>query len=240
MKYTRLDAEYKARRTKVAESLSIPNLWEIIDHWPLYVGVMNLHRFLTISDLLRETAALPGHVIEAGVWRGANLLFMAKLLQIWDPYGSKIVHGFDDFVGYTKEKFSPSLDGEAVGLEGSYTGDLEALQRLMRLYDLDGPVELHIGLIEETLPQFFQDNPSLDISFVYLDTDLYTSTATVLEEVHPRLVDGGIIVLDEHNFSNRPGESAAVREFLKNTGRDGYRAQYLRTRQPTLYLKRIG
>lgn len=92
MKFAKEDARYLSERKVLSDKFGSSELWDTIDHWPLFCGIGNLSRYLAISDLLRSTLTVPGHVAEFGSWRGANLLLLTKLLKIFDPLGSKVVH----------------------------------------------------------------------------------------------------------------------------------------------------
>ena len=69
---------YLEKRQKFAEGIGMPNLFEFIDHWQLYVGQENLSRFLTIYEALQEIQNLSGDIVELGSWQGGNLLGIAK------------------------------------------------------------------------------------------------------------------------------------------------------------------
>ena len=84
-KFAHSDKKYLENRKKFSEKYGERELWSIIDHWPLYAGIGNVARSIAISDLLRGTLTVPGHVAEFGSWRGANLLFLAKLFKIYVP-----------------------------------------------------------------------------------------------------------------------------------------------------------
>ncbi len=210
-------------------------LWEIVDHWPLYVGVGNLARYLAIGELLRTTLSVPGDLAEFGVWRGSTSMLLTKILKIVDPQGPKVVHSFDAFQGLTE--FAPQ-DGDATAQAGRYKGSLEEYQDLIELYQFQDDIEIHEGLIEQTVPAFVAERPEIMFSFVYCDTDLYESTAVVLEHIAPRVMPGGLIVFDEWNYSNFPGEGLAANEFLA-----AHREEFVveappNTRQPSLALRR--
>lgn len=51
------------------------------------------------------------------------------------------------------------------------------------------------------------------ISFAHLDMDIYSPTKSALEYIFPRLLDGGMIVLDDYGFWTTPGVKKAVDEF---------------------------
>lgn len=235
MKFENEDAQYLAARREAAERLGLPELWDTVDHWPLYAGTGNLARVLAVYDLLRGVQGVPGDIAEFGVWRGANLLFMAKAMRILDPHGPKRLYGFDSFEGL--REFADQ-DGEARRVEGDYRGDPGPLAEMIRLHGLDDEVELVPGAIEESLPAFLAKRPELSLSLIYCDTDLYASTNAILSLLHPRLMAGGIFVLDEWNYENFPGEGIAANEFLREHP-DAYTVESPpRTRQPSLVLRK--
>jgi hypothetical protein len=236
MKFEAIDRRYLSERKRLSEKYGLRELWSVVDHWPLYCGIANLARFMAISDILRGTLNVPGHVAEFGSWRGANLLFMAKLLRIYDPHGSKGIHCFDSFEGLTE--FSEQ-DADASQFNGQYKGSFEELKDTVALYEMQDEIVIHKGLIEETLPKILDDNKALTFSLVYCDTDLYRSTRTILQYLHPRLAKGAVFVFDEWNKENFPGEGVAVNEFLKEFG-DWYEVEtILHTRQPSLLIRKI-
>ncbi|MEK9969913.1 MAG: TylF/MycF/NovP-related O-methyltransferase, partial [Ferrovibrio sp.] len=233
---TNSDAEYKQRRAQLANQLAMPKLWEIADHWSLYCGIGNLARQLALIDILRESLNVPGHIAEFGVWNGSTTLLFAKLLRILDPHGSKVVHAFDSFEGLTE---FDSSDGGATALAGTYKGSFERMKAFIDLYKLDDTISLHPVYIENTLPDLLQSQTELSFTLIYCDTDLHQSTSLILENLHPRLMKGGLVVFDEWNHPDYPGEGVAASEFMSRFG-DKYEARAVpNARQPSLILKKI-
>ena len=236
MKFKTGDERYLGQRRDFSKQCGPRELWSVIDHWPLYVGIGNLGRFMAIGDILRSTLEVPGHVAEFGSWRGANLIFLAKLLRIYDPHGNKQVHCFESFAGLETFSTQDGAAGESEG--GTYRGSYEELMAMINLSDLAEDVVIHKGDIMHTLPAAL-DNQGLSFSFVYCDTDLYAPSRVILDNLHDRLSKGGVFVMDEWNYDKWPGEAVAVREFLKDHG-DAYEMLHVRNaRQPTLVLKKI-
>lgn len=73
-----------------------------------------------------------------------------------------------------------------------------------------GPV--HAGWVPET----FKGLEDSEIALAHVDLDLYQSTKDALEFVGPRIVPGGIIVIDDYGSDGWSGVSQAVDEFLSN------------------------
>ena len=220
MKFTQRDKDYLEKRARMDPDATI---WPLMDQWPLYVGMGNLARFLSIADLLRETAEVPGDVAEIGSWHGANVAWMAKLLQIWEPRSSKVVHCFESFAGLQ---------------DGRYTGDQDKLTQLLTLCGLETHVEIHAGNVRETLPELLSADKRLSFSFVYCDADLFDPTITALYALHPHLVKGGRFVFDEWNDPRWQGETLAVREFMHVHG-SAYRMRHVPNQNPTCVLEKI-
>jgi len=236
-KFYETDKIYLDERQKLSEKYGQRELWKVIDPWGLYVGISNLSVKLAVADLLRSTLDVPGHIAEFGTWRGDNLLFMAKILRIYDPYGSKLLHGFDSFEGLTEFTKEDKISPDSV--RGLYKGSYEELMDFISLYKMKNDIVIHKGLIEDTLPKALEENKALSFSFVYCDTDLYSSTKVILENLHDRLSKGGLFVLDEWNHEHFHGEGLAVREFLKEYGQK-YKMHHVRnTRQPNMVLEKI-
>lgn len=237
MKFKKIDERYLAERKEFSSKYGKRDIWEIMDHWPLYVGNSNLQRVLSIYELLKTTINVPGHIAEFGSWKGSNVMFMAKVLNMIDPYSNKLVYSFDSFEGLTE---FDEKDNEAISLKGAYRGNLDELTDLMTLNSLEDNINIQKGYIENTLPALLEADPALSFSLVYCDTDLYASTKVILDSLHSRLMKGGLFIFDEWNHPTWPGETTAAREFLNEHG-DKYEVLHIQnTRQPTLALKKKG
>lgn len=235
MKFQDTDELYFAERKRLSEKYGNRELWSVVDHWPLYCGIANLARFISILDIFRSTLLVPGHIAEIGSWRGANLLFLAKLLRIFDPRSLKQVHCFESFEGLIE--FAPE-DAGAVSVSGGYKGSYEELLDFINLYEMKDEVIIHKGRAEDTIAPLLSSRTEMSFSFVYADVDLYEPTKLLLAEFHPRMMPGSVFVLDEWNVEHYPGETLAVREFM-SSHEEFYTTEHVpNTRQPTLMLRR--
>ncbi|MBP5674834.1 hypothetical protein J6W91_00705, partial [Candidatus Saccharibacteria bacterium] len=68
------------------------------------------------------------------------------------------------------------------------------------------------GFFEKLSPEV--DLPG-EISFAFLDGDLYQSIKTSLKLVFPKLADDGLVLVHDYNNPQLPGSAKAVDEFLK-------------------------
>ena len=159
--------------------------------------------FVTHRDIIRfavENAAKDGLYLEFGVATGNTLSEIANSAP-----GGKIVYGFDSFEG----------------LPGDWSGHVETAGAFKqnRFPKVPSNATLVPGLFSDTLPTFIAKNEG-PISFVHIDCDLYSSTATILNNIGVRFQPGTIILFDE--YFNYPGwklhEHKAWVEYSKKTG----------------------
>ena len=66
----------------------------------------------------------------------------------------------------------------------------------------------------KTIPEYVKKHPSMKISLLNLDVDLYEPTKIILENLFPKVVKGGIIILDDYNVF--AGETKAVKEYFRD------------------------
>ncbi len=233
-KFQRNDQIYLSKRHDLSEKLNLPNLWQIIDHFGLYVGIQTMGHHLAVFEIMKQCINIPGHLVEFGCWNGANLMSMAKVLQLLQPNTYKHVYGFDSFEGL--QTFT-SEDGDARDSSGKYKGNEEVLRTIIDFFGMDEWVHIIKGDALETIPQFEKDYPHIMFSLVYIDFDLYEPCRVALEYVGKRLAPGGIIVFDEALTNFWPGEGKALVEFLADAGAGEYAMHNIPfARQPTAYL----
>jgi hypothetical protein len=168
---------------------------------------------------------VPGAFAECGVWRGGSVLAMVlKLLDL--DAADRDIHLFDTFEGMTAptERDTSAFDKPALDTwaEARPQGEV-AWQELFSaewfnedaVYDLlvqtGYPGELiHMvkGPVEATLPEQAPEQ----LALLRLDTDWYESTRHELEHLYPRLVPGGVLIIDD--YGHWDGCRQAVDEYF--------------------------
>ncbi len=179
-------------------------------------------KFLARAELFQKVLHVQGSIVECGVYDGDGLMTWANLSAIFEPANHpRRVIGFDTFEGF------PSLDAADGGAESpaaheggmsglSYERILEKIAR----FDADRhvghipKVELVKGDASRTIPQYIEDNPHLVVALLNLDFDVHAPTATALALFRTRMPRGAVIVFDELNMADWPGETIALHETL--------------------------
>lgn len=163
---------------------------------------------------------IPGAVVECGVWRGGAVGAVGMVLQ--DEATERPLYLFDTFEGMSQpSQADQGFDGSSASAIYRHreTGDggsdwcrspLEDVQATLLSLGLapEGFVCVK-GKVEDTIPSQF---PEPEIALLRLDTDWYESTRHEMEHLFPRLVAGGVLIIDD--YGDWMGARKAVDEYL--------------------------
>lgn len=134
---------------------------------------------------------VPGHFIEAGVWRGGACILMRAVLAAYDE--PRMVFVADSFVGLPKPALKPDWDSDLWKHDYLKVSVTQVEQNFTTYGLLDDQVRFVKGWFKDTLHLL---NESFAV--VRLDGDMYESTMQSLEALYPRLSVGGFLLVDDY------------------------------------------
>jgi hypothetical protein len=176
-------------------------------------GLCEAVRYLT-------AVGIEGDIVECGVWRGGSMMAVAEMLN---RFGStdRHLHLFDTFSGMsdpTSEDVSVHGDSAESMLRSESRQDpasvwcvspLDEVRQNMASTGYPEPrIHYHPGKVEQTIP----GNAPQRIALLRLDTDWYESTRHEMQHLFPRLVDGGVLIVDD--YGHWEGARRAVDEYF--------------------------
>ena len=159
------------------------------------------------SQIINE-ANLSGAVAECGVYRGHFSGYISRF------FPNKTLYLMDTFKGFDKRDIAFETTPESV--EWCKGGSIPWLMRgnaEIALLRCDNRERVHIrsGFVPETLTGLKDER----FCFVNLDMDLYAPTLDALRFFHPKMVQGGIILVHDYYHTFFHGIKEAVDEFAK-------------------------
>ena len=169
-------------------------------------GNQSLFKYFKIFEIIISISKLKGDIIELGVWRGNNLIFIKKVADYFNL--KKKIFGYDWFEGLKEfGKNDIKLNKRKYKGNKNFIKKLIEDQKLSKMYLIDDDVknfETHFDKKQK-------------FCLVYLDLDLYKPTKKVLEIIDKYLVKNGLIVFDQAQKKEWVGEKKALIEFcVKN------------------------
>jgi hypothetical protein len=166
-------------------------------------------------ELFQMTRDLPGAFVECGLFKGISFLRFAMFREIYGNENSLKMIGFDVFGEFPDSTFSGDQKyiDKFVNEAGSSSIDEGQLLEILKKKRIDKNIELIKGDICKTVPEYLKNESSLRISLLNLDVDIYKPTVTILENLWPRIVKNGILILDD--YGKFTGETEAVDSFFR-------------------------
>jgi O-methyltransferase len=156
-------------------------------------------RYYITWKAAQYTSSLDGDFVECGVFKGEQAFYMAKecktKLHLFDSWQGADNVGDYDNTFYIKNPFKCSIDDAKITMSEFNN------------------VEFYSGHVP-----FGFDKVKL-ISFLNIDLDLYEPTKISLENLWPKVVDGGIALIDFHD-SVSTGAEKATRDYFKDSRYD--------------------
>ncbi|MBM3432999.1 MAG: macrocin O-methyltransferase [Bacteroidetes bacterium] len=166
---------------------------------------------------------ISGSIVECGVWKGGSMLACAEtLLHLGDS--SRDLYLYDTFEGMPPpktvdetihdRKAAELLEKDAnksANLIWAYSTLSEVQETLRPAGYPSDKIHYVVGKVEDTIPATIPEQ----IALLRLDTDWYASTRHELMHLFPRLVPGGVLIIDDYGYWK--GARQAVDEYFAQT-----------------------
>ncbi|MBI6118554.1 TylF/MycF/NovP-related O-methyltransferase [Salegentibacter maritimus] len=198
--------------------------WQIIEAVKPFT-MTNPERIVNLCRAVEyiEANSIEGSVVECGVWKGGSIMAVLKILCKLNSFEREI-YLYDTFEGMSEptdkdESFRGESAINAYLSKNEVWKKIECLSQIeevkKNVHSIGYPnSKIHFieGKVEDTVPN---DMTPDKISLLRLDTDWYESTLHEMEHLFPKLVTGGIIIIDDY------GHWKGCREAV-----DGYISKY--------------
>jgi hypothetical protein len=181
--------------------------------------LLGYDRLYTFWQAIGNVKDLEGAVAEIGSFRGGSAYFVASAFVALTGAEAE-VHVFDTFEGHPGEKITEHDPFHKAGqFADTSFEDVKGYLSPFR------SLRVHKGEISASLPHLAEQTFRL----IHIDTDLYLPTLDCLNYFGPRMVAGGVIVIDDYASGKCPGVPRAVVEYLEGT--NDFHAWDMRTEQ---------
>lgn len=163
------------------------------------VSTRQLERYWVVCQYVKQSLAIEGTTAECGIYQGVTSWLICENSEGRQHFG------FDSFSGLSRPG---RYDGDYWTL-----GDLNTTARLAIARLAKFP---NATLFAGWIPDRFAEVSDQSFAFVHIDVDLYGPTLDSLEFFYPRLVSGGIIILDDYGFLTCPGARKAADDYMSS------------------------
>lgn len=204
----------------------------------LFMRSSSLAKILFLNEVYQLILNQPGVIVEFGTWWGQNIVLFENLRAIYEPFNqSRRVIGFDTFKGYPvisdKDRGSETIKVGGYNVSENYREYLEALIDYHEKNNVLAAVKKHElveGDVSHTAPAYFAKNDDVIIALAYFDMALYEPTKYALQAIKKHLVPGSVVMLDELNNRDYPGETRAFKEVFGDVKYSVRKSQFMTDR----------
>ncbi|MBN4056218.1 class I SAM-dependent methyltransferase [Rhodothermus sp. AH-315-K08] len=197
--------------------IQLPDATDAFQHenaFYLTCSVDRIAKLVAHYELFKSILPCNGAIVECGVYKGASLSRFAMFRELLEPEGNRELVAFDSFGAFPETEFEGDkyLRDRFVRVAGLDSISREQMMSVLHQKKCENGVQLHEGDICKTVPKVVGERPDLQIALLNLDVDLYEPSVVVLEHLFPRIVPGGILILDDYN--SFPGETKAADDYF--------------------------
>jgi O-methyltransferase len=156
---------------------------------------------------------ITGDIVECGVWKGGSSMLCALTLKLMQETQRKL-YLYDTFEGMTEptEKDVNYKGEKAVKEEFNKWCSIPLGYVWRDMVSTGYPYQNFVfvkGKVEDTIPRNIPEK----IALLRLDTDFYESTYHEMVHLFPRLVAGGVLIIDD--YGHFKGAREAVDKYLR-------------------------
>ena len=163
--------------------------------------LLGAHKLGRLVVYVKLSNQIEGSIAEVGVYKGGSAEAIAK-----NKRSDKRLFLFDTFEGMPE-----TCDKDNYHKRGDFADtSMESVQAGLAKYK---NVHIHKGLFPQDTGHFVAEER---FSLVHIDVDIYRSYMDTLEFLWPRVVRGGVVVMDDYNGKACLGAKAAVDEFFSS------------------------
>jgi|TARA_Y100000294_G_scaffold175930_1_gene197126 hypothetical protein len=174
---------------------------DFIYQFPVFVGEVNLSRYLFLYECYKKVQKLNGHIADIGTWKGASFFAFAKFVKVFERFSKTHVYGFDWFQGMQPGK------NDANHSVGKYGASYEFILKLIKMQNLENLAIIKKMNLEKQFKNFIKDNRWLRFKLVFIDCGIEKVLVSTVRNIWPRIVNNGILILDHYNDAGSPSES---------------------------------
>jgi hypothetical protein len=191
------------------------------ENFTKYTRRQVVSRFVALYEIFKLQLNIKGSIVDCGVNQGMSLMAFAQLSAILEPYNyHRKVIGFDTFDGFPNlsKKDKKNAISKKSAFKPNYNS-YEDLKESIRIFDKNRflnnkqKVEIVKGDAVKTIPLYLKKNKHLIVSLLMIDFDIYDPCKVALDNFLSVMPKGSILVFDELNNPDWPGETQA---FLEN------------------------
>jgi hypothetical protein len=171
-------------------------------------------RLVTYYELYKLIKHLNGSIIKCGITTDEAFSYFSFFKQM-NQYRKQPLVAFEKNPSiFEIEKHTEEYQSETLAVKNVASKAIGLAQQNLIDAGVSEKIEFVPGLLNNSIPEYLIENPELKIALLTIDIDDYESTLTAMQYFYPRIVNGGILIMN--NYYKKSAESLAIQEYFYN------------------------
>ncbi len=168
-------------------------------------------RLVTYYELYKLIKHLNGSILKCGITHDEAFSYFSFFKQM-NQYRHQPMVAFEKNPSlFEVAKFNNEVE-EGIAVKDISSKQLGAAQQNLVEKSITEKIEFVPGLLNNSIPEYLIENPELKIALLTIDIDDYESTLTAMQYFYPRIVSGGILIMN--NYYKKSAENLAIQEYF--------------------------
>lgn len=184
--------------------------------FPASVDSSSPGKLMVHYELYKKISHLEGNIVRCGVAAEEGFTHFALLRNVTAASVNQKIISFEKLAkSCYLNAGNNNIANPAISNVKREPVILERFQQKLLKKGLSEKIEFIPGTVAESISEYLIENPEMKISYLEIDFNDYDSTSTTLQFFYPRLVHGGILILD--NYYKKEEDYNAVKDYFKYT-----------------------
>jgi hypothetical protein len=163
--------------------------------------------------LYKKVSHLKGTVIKCGVETEEGFTKVSMFQNVVAKHSTQKVVAFEKLPKSFEHTSLVTRDGSLLYQTKKTAVNQQKMQDKLLEKGLR-PVEFIPGNVGDSIPDYLVENPECKITYLSINLDNYHASISVLDFFYPRLVLGGVLIID--NYSKKTDDYNAVKDYFRH------------------------
>jgi hypothetical protein len=176
---------------------------------PAATAVNSAGQTIPQCELFKKVTSLNGSIVKCGISPDEAFNRFQMFRQMLPANAVPTMIAFEKHPSAQSSERNPlqtRIDEQAVVIDDVKSAMVQKGSR--------ASIEFMPGHVDDAIPSYLIENPELKIAYLEIDLDEYEATMTSLEFLFPRIMQHGILVIN--NYFKKSAEFKAVHDYFAN------------------------
>ncbi len=165
-------------------------------------------RLITYYELYKLIKHLNGSILKCGITSDEAFGYFSFFKEM-NQYKQQPMIAFEKSPSVFEQSV---IDEDIVLAVKEISKKLTSTNKSLIKKGIENNIQYIPGQLNTSIPDYLIKNPELKIALLTIDLDDYETTLTAMQYLYPRLVTGGILIIN--NYYKKSAENLAIQEYF--------------------------